>query len=96
MQYPETYKQQARILRALANESRLMIIDRLGRGECAAGDLVEIVGSKQSTVSKHLAVLRAHGIVDTRREGTVIYYRLLTPCVLEFFSCTTRVLRDTI
>ena len=63
------FKAQARVLKALANESRLKIVDRLSRGECTVGDLTLLVGSDQSTVSKHLAVLRAHGIVQDRREG---------------------------
>ncbi len=88
------YKQQARLMKALANESRLMIIDRLGLGECSAGELTRMVGTDQSTVSKHLAVLRAVGLVDDRREGSVVIYRLVTPCVLNFFSCTTQVLRE--
>ncbi len=82
------------MLKALANESRLMIVDRLGRGECSVGDLREIVGSDLSTVSKHLSLLRAHGIVDDRREGTTVYYRLLTPCVCNFFTCATQVLKE--
>jgi len=86
------YKKQAKILKALANESRLMIVDRLSRGECSVGELTEMVGSDQSTVSKHLAVLRSHGIVDDRREGNNVYYTLLTPCVLSFFSCATQVI----
>ena len=71
-----------------------MIVDRLSRGECSAGDLTTLVGSDQSTVSKHLAVLRAHGIVDDRREGNVVFYRLLTPCIMNFFSCAAQVLTD--
>ncbi len=88
------YKKQAQVLKAMANESRLMIIDKLSKGECSAGELVELVGSDQSTVSRHLAVLRNHGIVDDRREGNVVYYSLLTPCVLSFFSCTAQVIKD--
>ena len=88
------YKQQAKVLKALANESRLMIVDRLARGESSAGELVELVGTEQSTVSKHLAVLRSHGIVDDRREGNVVFYTLLTPCVTSFFSCTAQVLKE--
>lgn len=88
------FKKQARILKALANESRLKIIDRLFRGECSVGELTALVGSDRSTVSKHLAVLRAHGIVDDRREGNVVFYSLLTPCVMNFFSCASRVLED--
>ena len=90
------FKQQAKILKAVANESRLMIVDRLSRGECSVGELTELVGSDQSTVSKHLAVLRSHGIVEDRREGNSVYYTLLTPCVLNFFSCATQVIKDRI
>ncbi len=90
----DTFRRQARVLKALANESRLKIVDRLAQGECSAGDLTELVGSDQSTVSKHLAVLRSHGIVDDRREGNVVYYKLLIPCVTNFFSCATQVLKE--
>jgi ArsR family transcriptional regulator len=88
------FKQQARVLKALASESRLMIVDRLSRGECSAGELTRLVGTDQSTVSKHLAVLRSHGIVEDRREGSVVVYKLLLPCVMNFFSCATRVLKE--
>ena len=90
----DVFRRQARVLKALANESRLMIVDRLSRGECSAGDLTRLIGSDQTTVSKHLAVLRAHGIVEDRREGSVVMYRLLTPCVMNFFSCATQVLKE--
>jgi DNA-binding transcriptional ArsR family regulator len=90
----ETYRQQARVLKALANDSRLMIVDRLKEGECTVSELTELVGSDQSTVSKHLALLRAHRIVEDRREGSNVYYRLLMPCVLDFFVCASRVLEE--
>jgi ArsR family transcriptional regulator len=88
------FKQQARVLKALANESRLKIVDRLSRGECSVGELTKLVGSDRSTVSKHLAVLRAHGIVHDQREGNVVYYTLLTPCVVNFFSCASQVIKE--
>ena len=75
----DVFRRQARVLKALANESRLKIVDRLSRGECSVGELTEMIGSDPSTVSKHLAVLRAHGIVRDRRQGNVVYYTLLTP-----------------
>jgi len=90
----DTFRRQARVLKALANESRLKIVDRLSRGECSVGELTQMIGSDQSTVSKHLAVLRSHGIVNDRREGNVVYYTLLTPCVMNFFSCATQVLKE--
>ena len=86
------YKQQAQILKAMANEARLKMIDRLSQGEASVGELTKLVGLDQSTVSKHLAVLRLHSIVDDRRDGNVVYYRLLVPCVLNFFSCASQVL----
>jgi ArsR family transcriptional regulator len=88
------FSKQAKMLKAIAHESRLMIVDRLSRGECSVGDLRELVGGDLSTVSKHLALLRAHGIVEDRREGTTVYYRLLTPCVCNFFTCATQVLKE--
>ena len=94
MKCRDTYRKQARVLKALANDSRLMIIDRLQEGECTVSTLTDLVGSDQSTVSKHLALLRAHGIVEDRREGNNVYYRLLTPCVLDFFACASRVLDE--
>ncbi len=92
MQHRDAYKQQARILRALANESRLMIVERLSAGECSAGELTELVGADQSTVSKHLSVLRTNGIVDDRREGNSVYYTLRIPCVMNFFTCAIEVI----
>ena len=90
----DTFRRQARVLKALANESRLKIVERLSRGECSVGELTEIVGSDRTTVSKHLAVLRAHNIVRDRREGCVVYYTLLTPCVMSFFACASQVLLE--
>ena len=88
------FRRQARVLKAVANECRLMIVDRLSRGECAVSELIDIVGLDRTTVSKHLAVLRAQGIVHDRREGTAVYYTLLTPCVVSFLACATKVLKE--
>ena len=89
------YKQQARVLKALANESRLLIVDRLSHGECTVGELTALVGSDQSTVSKHLAVLRNAGIVVDERRGAQVFYSLRVPCMLSFFSCVETVLKRT-
>jgi DNA-binding transcriptional ArsR family regulator len=90
----DIFRRQARVLKALANESRLKIVDRLSRGECSVSELTGLVGSDRTTISKHLAVLRANGIVRDRREGNVVYYTLLTPCVMTFFSCAAQVLKE--
>jgi DNA-binding transcriptional ArsR family regulator len=90
----DVFKAQARVLKALANESRLKIVDRLSKGECSVGELTELIGSDQSTVSKHLAVLRSNNIVNDRRDGNVVFYTLLTPCVMNFFACATQVIKE--
>jgi ArsR family transcriptional regulator len=89
------YEVRAHILKALAHPSRLQIVDILNeQGEVCACDLMEIVGSDQSTVWKHLSVLKQAGIVDDRKEGKKAIYRLLRPCVMSFFDCVERVLDE--
>lgn len=63
-------------LRALASRHRLMILCSLVEGERSVGDLVRRLGLTQSNLSRHLAMLREEGLVATRREGTVIHYRI--------------------
>jgi len=69
----------ARLLKALSNEKRLMILCQLGDGERAVGDLLPVVGLSQSALSQHLAVLREEGLVSGRREGVSILYRVADP-----------------
>lgn len=88
----EDFKRQAKIHKALGSEARLLIVDRLKDCECSVGELSEAVKLDMSTVSKHLSVLLSCGIVDNRKDGNVVMYRLLTPCVLDMFDCTNRVL----
>jgi ArsR family transcriptional regulator len=90
----DRYKEQARVLKALANETRLRIVHRLGRGECRVGELARTVRADQSTVSKHLAILRSVGVVEDERRGNTVSYRLLTPCVINFFTCASQVLKE--
>lgn len=64
----------ARLLRALANEKRLMLLCLLVEGERSVGELNARVDLSQSALSQHLAVLREDGLVTTRREAQTIYY----------------------
>jgi ArsR family transcriptional regulator len=85
MKETDTFRKQARLLEALANEARLTIVDRLAKGECSVGELTGLIGLDPSTVPKHLALLRAHGLVRDRRDGNVVYYELIMPCVFRLF-----------
>ena len=66
----------ARLMNALGNESRLMILCMLAEGECSVGDLNEVIPLSQSALSQQLARLRGQGLVETRREAQTIYYSL--------------------
>lgn len=63
------------IFKALADEARLRIIHVLGAAELSVAELVSVLAMPQSTVSRHLKPLRDCQLVDTRREGTSVYYR---------------------
>lgn len=66
----------ASLMKALGNESRLMILCALSGGELSVGDLNGIVPLSQSALSQQLARLREQGLVDTRRQSQTIFYSL--------------------
>jgi len=69
-------KRASDFLKALAHESRLIILCILAEGEKSVGELEEILNLRQPTVSQQLARLRSDGLVSTRRDGKTIYYKL--------------------
>lgn len=69
-------KSAASYLKTLAHEGRLMILCHLGSGEKSVGELEDLLGIRQAAVSQMLARLREEGLVETRRDGKVIYYSL--------------------
>jgi ArsR family transcriptional regulator len=88
------YERRATIAKALGHPSRLMIVDALQEKERCVCELTDLVGADQSTVSRHLSVLKNAGLVDTRKEGPMIYYRLRVKCLEGFFTCIEAVLRE--
>ena len=92
----EQYEARAKIAKALAHPSRLLIVDLLQKGECCVGDLTEAVGADQSTVSKHLAILKEVGLISHRKEGTMNLYRVTCGCLDGFFSCLESMLKSDI
>ena len=81
----------AGILRALANERRLMILCKLVEyGEATVGSLVDAVGISQSALSQHLSKMREEGIVTFRRESQTIWYRIADGRVEELLSTLHR------
>ncbi len=85
------FSSQVKVFKALGHETRLFIVDELSRGERCVCELTKMIGADMSTISKHLSLLREAGIIASEKRGMQVYYRLLTPCVLQLFSCVQRV-----
>lgn len=64
------------ITKALADETRVRVLMTLTRGELCVCQIVELIGLATSTMSKHMSILRQAGLVESRKEGRWIYYRL--------------------
>ena len=73
------------VAKALADKNRVRVLVFLGDGELCLCQVVEMLGLAPSTVSKHMAVLHQAGLVESRKEGRWMYYRLAAqgapPCV---------------
>lgn len=70
------------LLRALANEDRLLLLCRISQGETSVGELETALDIRQPTLSQQLGVLRTEQLVVTRREGKRIFYAIADPKVL--------------
>lgn len=70
------------LLKAMANEDRLLLLCQLAEGERNVGQLQSQTGIVQPTLSQQLGVLRDEGLVDTRREGKYIFYKLASAEVM--------------
>lgn len=88
------YEARARIIKALGHPTRLFMVDELSKQERCVCELTEMVGADMSTVSKHLSVLKAAGIVSDEKRGNQVFYSLRVPCVLRFFDCVGAVMKS--
>jgi DNA-binding transcriptional ArsR family regulator len=74
-------------LKALADPTRLRILHALQRGERNVSDLLADIGGSQANLSKHLARMRLAGLVEARRDGINVFYRVTDPTA--FAVCRT-------
>lgn len=89
------YEKRALLARALAHPLRVQLTDLLTRrGEHCVCELTEKVSASQSSVSKHLSILREAGVVECRKEGLQVYYQIRTPCVIQFLHCLDSMLKE--
>lgn len=75
------YKLHAQVCQTLGNPKRIEIIDILRDKEMTAGELSQRMGIAKSNLSQHLSILKGKGIINGRREGVNIYYRISNPKV---------------
>lgn len=90
------YEKQAEVAQAIAHPLRLAILDFLRERERCVCDIAAAAGSERSNISRHLSVMVNAGVLVSRKEGLKVYYRLKCPCILDFFSCISKVLRQNI
>jgi DNA-binding transcriptional ArsR family regulator len=88
------YEARARVAKALAHPSRLLILDAIADGEKCVCELTELVDADQSTVSKHLSILKQAGIIADRKEGPKTFYRPQIRCLKGLWDCIENVLKE--
>jgi ArsR family transcriptional regulator len=88
------FEKQAEIAKAIAHPLRIAILDFLKDGEKCVCDIAAQIGSEQSNVSRHLSVMVKAGVLECRKEGLKVIYKLRTTCILDCFSCITTCLKQ--
>jgi ArsR family transcriptional regulator len=87
---PASFTRAAEIFKALGHPTRAMVVAEIGDGERCVRELTKLAGCDISTMSNHLAVLKAAGVLRSERRGSQVFYRVALDCVLDFLSCVAR------
>lgn len=87
----ESIREASAAMQAIAHPVRLKILCLLGAQELSVLEIVEAVGTSQSNISQHLAVLRDHGILAPRRDANKVFYRIVDARVLKLISLTREI-----
>ena len=87
-------KAKTKIFKALAHPTRLWIVEKLANEQHCVCEFVQEIEADFSTISKHLTILKQAGIVEDEKKGKQVFYRLKTPCVLNFTNCLEKVIKN--
>jgi DNA-binding transcriptional ArsR family regulator len=90
----EIYRLHAEFCKTLSDANRLLILAELSKSELPVNELTHRLGLQQSNVSKHLALMKEHGLVNARREGSAVYYSLSDPRIHEAIALLRAVQSD--
>ena len=88
------YEARARIAKSLAHPTRLLLLDALREQDLSVSELTDLAAVDQSTVSKHLALLRETGLVGVEKKGSMSVFSLKCQCLDGFFGCIESVLQQ--
>jgi len=81
------YELRAEMFKALAHPMRIYMLEKLKARPWCVCELAAEVGIDKSVASKHLSQLKAAGLIDDEKRGTLVEYRLVAPCVLDMAAC---------
>jgi ArsR family transcriptional regulator len=87
----ESINQASAAMQAIAHPLRLKILCLVGSQELSVLEIVDAVGTSQSNISQHLAVLRDNGILAARKEANKVFYRIGDPRVLQMIALTRQI-----
>ncbi len=87
------YEKQAEIVKVIAHPLRIAILNFLKDGPQCVCDISEYIGAERSNVSRHLSLMTSAGLLEYRKEGLKVIYKLKTPCILDCFACITTCLK---
>jgi ArsR family transcriptional regulator, virulence genes transcriptional regulator len=87
----DRYRLHASICKVLTDPKRLLLLAALRNGDRTVGELAATIGTSLPNASQHLAVLRSAGLVDGRREGAAVRYRLAEPAILDACDIVDRI-----
>ena len=88
------FERQAEVAKAIGHPLRLAIVDFLKGGEQCVCEIALHIGAERSNVSRHLSVMVNAGVLEHRKDGLKVIYSLKCPCIVDFFSCIDRVLKQ--
>src|SRR2546421_7215660 len=87
----ENIREASEAMQAIAHPMRLKILCLVGNQELSVLEIVEAVGTTQSNISQHLAVLREQGILDSRKDANKVFYRVADSRVLKMIALTREI-----
>lgn len=90
----EIFEKQAEICKTMANPKRMEIIYALKSGEKTVTEIVDTLEVNKANVSQHLSVMKSSGIIESRREGTNIFYKITNPKIVEACGLMRQVMME--